>query len=110
MKGRCKDKLTNKTQPNHTAQTDNGQNGKTDPQRRRHVQTQPEEALVRGSDSAGSGIGGLEDPSGVAGGSVDFVPPAETDQATTGNVFEVVEVGGEDEEGDDEDEDTGCGG
>ena len=39
----------------------------------------------------------------VAGGGVDFVPPAEADETSTGNVFEVVEVGGEEKEGDDED-------
>lgn len=42
---------------------------------------------------------------GVAGLGVDFVPPAETDEAAAGDVFEVVEVGGEEEDGDDEDED-----
>lgn len=37
---------------------------------------------------------------------VDFVPPAETDEATTGDVLEIVEVGGEKQQGDDEDEDA----
>lgn len=41
----------------------------------------------------------------VAGGRVDFVPPAQPDEAAAGDVFEVVEVGGEEEDSDDEDED-----
>ena len=35
---------------------------------------------------------------GVPGLSVDFVPPAEPHKATSGDVFEVVEVGGEKED------------
>jgi hypothetical protein len=35
-----------------------------------------------------------------------FVPPAKTDEAAAGDVFEVVEVGGEEEEGYYEDEDA----
>ena len=38
---------------------------------------------------------------------IDFVPPAETNETPAGDVFEVVEVGGEEEDGDDEDEDAG---
>lgn len=30
---------------------------------------------------------------------IDFVPPAQTDQTTAGDIFEVVEIGGEEEEG-----------
>ena len=39
------------------------------------------------------------------GGGVDFVPPSQTDEAAAGDVFQVVEVDGEEEEGQDEDED-----
>lgn len=42
-----------------------------------------------------------------AGGGVDFVPPAKTDKAPASDVFEVVEVGGEEEERYNEDEDAG---
>lgn len=42
---------------------------------------------------------------GVPSRRVDFVPPAEADQAAAGDVFEVVKVGGEEEDGDDEDHD-----
>ena len=40
---------------------------------------------------------------------VDFVPPAQAYEAAAGDVFEVVEVGREQEDGDDEDEDEICG-
>ncbi len=42
----------------------------------------------------------------IAGSGVDFVPPAETHKTSAGDVFQVVEIGGEEEDGDDEDEDT----
>jgi hypothetical protein len=38
-------------------------------------------------------------------GKIDFVPPAQSNETTAGDVFEVVEVGGEEEDGEDEDED-----
>lgn len=37
--------------------------------------------------------------------SVDFVPPAESYETAAGDVLEIVEVGGEEEDGDDEAED-----
>lgn len=42
----------------------------------------------------------------IAGSGVDFVPPAETHKTSAGDVLQVVEIGGEEEDGDDEDEDT----
>jgi hypothetical protein len=42
----------------------------------------------------------------VAGGGVDFVPPAQADEASAGDVLEVVEVCAEEEEGQDEDKDA----
>lgn len=42
----------------------------------------------------------------VARCDIHLVPPTETNQATTGDVFEIVEIRGEKEEGQDEDEDT----
>lgn len=41
----------------------------------------------------------------VARGRVDLVPPAQADEAATRNVLEVVKVGGEEENRDDEDHD-----
>ena len=43
-----------------------------------------------------------------ARGGVDFVPPAQAYEAAAGDVFEVVEVGGQEQDGDDEDEDEIC--
>ena len=42
----------------------------------------------------------------VARVGVDFVPPPQTDEATARDVLEVVEVDGEEDEGEDENEDT----
>lgn len=36
---------------------------------------------------------------------IDLVPPAQPDQPPAGNILEVVEVAGEEEDGDDEDQD-----
>lgn len=47
---------------------------------------------------------------GIPGSGVDFVPPAQADEAPAGDVFQVVEVGGEEEHGEDEDEDAVFGG
>jgi hypothetical protein len=43
----------------------------------------------------------------VAGGCVDLIPPAQTNESPAGNVLQVVEVGREKQEGQDEDEDAG---
>lgn len=37
---------------------------------------------------------------------VDLVPPAQPDEAPPGDVLQVVEIGGEEEHGEDEDEDA----
>ena len=47
----------------------------------------------------------LKHPVRVARRGVDFVPPAQPDEAAAGDVLEVVEVQGEEEQRDDEDED-----
>lgn len=35
---------------------------------------------------------------------VGFIPPAQTNQSAAGDVFEVVEIGGKEKDGDDEDQ------
>ena len=88
------------------------------PQPRLRIQRQPEKPSIRRvlalcaahAARAGSAVLRLKDPMGVAGGGVDFVPPAQADEAAAGDVFEVVEVGGEEEHGYYEDEDTVLGG
>ena len=84
----------------------NGQDGKQHPQGGLGVERNPEEAAVGRVDHLGARLGALKDPLGVARGRVDLVPPAEADEAPPGNVLEVVEVGGEEEDGDDEDHDA----
>ena len=46
----------------------------------------------------------------VPRGGIDFVPPAQADEAAAGDVFEVVEVGGEEEHSYYKDEDAVTGG
>lgn len=43
----------------------------------------------------------------ISGRGVDFVPPTQADEAAAGDVFEVVEIEGEEEEGEYEDKDAG---
>ena len=49
--------------------------------------------------------GTFKNPMRLSSSGVDFVPPSQTDEAAAGDVFQVVEVDGEEEEGQDEDED-----
>jgi hypothetical protein len=100
--------LTNQTQPDHANQSHDSQNRKTNPQGWCHVQAQPEESLIGSCHGADVRVGRLKDPVRVAGCGVHFVPPAETDQSASGNVLEIIEVCGEKEKGEDEDEDTIC--
>lgn len=108
-------KLTDQNQPNRILKPHQGQHAQHDPQRRLDIDTQPEKALVchvlarfgvARFVGAAAAVLGFEDPVGVAGGGVDFVPPAEADEASAGDVLEVVEIGGEEEHGEDEYEDT----
>lgn len=41
-----------------------------------------------------------------ARGRVDFIPPAQANQTTSSNILEVVEVDGEEDQGENEDKDT----
>lgn len=103
-----KGKLTNHAQP-HKPEPQHCQHRQSDPQRRLHVQRQPEKptvGLIRSAAAAGARVRALKDPGRVAGGGVDLVPPAQADEAAASDVFEVVEVGGEEEDGEDEDEDA----
>jgi predicted dienelactone hydrolase len=97
---------TNQGQPNQS-QPNQYEQGQADPQQRLDVDGEPEEAAVGGVDVLGAGLARLEDPVAVARGGVDLVPPAQADEAAAGDVLEVVEVGGEEEDGDDEDHDPG---
>ena len=97
-------KLTNKRQP-HELETNDGEYGEGDPEDRLTVDGEPEEATIGRVDGLGAGLAALEDPVAVAGGRVDLIPPAQTDEASTGDVLQVVEVHGQQQDGDDEDHD-----
>lgn len=104
----------NERQPDKL-EPDHGQHSQGYPQQRLDVDGEPEEAAVgRVDDARGPGAGevvcvvggaALEDPVAVACLGVDLVPPAQADEAPAGDVFEVVEVGGEEEDCYDEDHD-----
>lgn len=96
--------LTDERQPQEL-QAHQRQNGHQYPQHGLQVQRQPEEAAVGRVDDLGAGLAALKHPLRVTRLGVDFIPPAEPDEAAAGNVLEVVEVAGEEEDGDDEDHD-----
>lgn len=100
--------LTNKRQPNKL-KTRERNDRQQYPQHRLRIQRDPEKPSIRRVDGAGLGVRGLEYPATVAGRAVDFVPPPQSDEAASGDVFEVVEIGCEEEDCDYEDEDAGGG-
>lgn len=53
------------------------------------------------------GVRALKHPFRVSGCGIDFVPPAQPDEAPPGDVLEVVEVDCEEDYCDDEDQDAG---
>lgn len=97
-------KLTNKGQPSEL-ELCHGQDSHGNPQRGLDVHGEPEEATIRSVDDLGSRLAALKHPLRFAGGRIDLVPPAQTNQATASNVLEVVKVGREEQDGDDEDHD-----
>lgn len=94
--------LTNERQP-HKFKTDESEDGEGDPEDGLGVDGEPEEAAVGGVDGARRRVAALEHPAAVARRRVHLVPPAQAHEPATGDVLEVVEVGGEKQDGDDED-------
>ena len=100
---------TNKRQPNKL-QADERHNRQQHPQHRLRIQREPKEALIRRIDLAPRfRIQTLKHPAPVSRVGVDFIPPAEADEAAASNVLEVVEVHCKEQDGDDEDHDEVCG-
>lgn len=97
---------TNERQPQEL-QLDQGKNKHEHPQHWLDVEGEPEEAAVGRGDDLCPRLAALKDPVRVARLGVDLVPPAQADEAAARNVLEVVEVAGEEEDGDDEDHDPG---
>lgn len=81
------------------------EDGEQDPEDGLDVEREPEEAAVGRVDRLGAGLAALKDPLRVARLHVHLVPPPQSHESTAGNVLEVVKVGGEEEDGDDEDHD-----
>ena len=106
MEGACP--LTNKRQPNEL-QPDHRDNRQCHPQRRLTIQREPKEPLIRSIHQFPTRLirlrRGFEDPVAVSRRRVDFIPPAQPHKPPSRDVLEVVEVAGEEEDGDDEDED-----
>jgi len=100
--------LTNKRQPNKL-KFHNRHHRQRHPQPRLRIQRQPKEPLIRRIHQLPPRLIRLrstfEHPVRFSRGGVDFIPPAQADEAAAGDVFEVVEVEGEGEDGEDEDED-----
>ena len=96
--------LTDEGKP-HELEADDGEDGEGDPEDGLAVDGEPEEAAVGGVDGLGTGLAALEDPVTVAGGGVDLIPPAQTNETSAGNVLQVVEVHGQQQDGNDEDHD-----
>lgn len=97
-------KLTNKGQPGEL-ELGHRQDSHGNPQRGLDVHGEPEEAAIRSVDNFSSRLAALKHPLRFAGGRVDLVPPAQTNKAAASNVLEVVKVGREEQDGDDEDHD-----
>lgn len=102
------EKLTDQAQPNWILKSYNGKNGQADPKCRLRIQRQPEESLIReilrsGPAGVPAAVLGFKHPMRVPRRGVDFVPPPQPDEAPPGDVFQVVEIGSEKEDGDDKD-------
>jgi hypothetical protein len=97
-------KLTNKRQPNKL-QTRQRHDRQKHPQHRLRIQRNPKEALIRRIDLPHLRIRALKHPSAVPRARIHLVPPAQADEPPPRDVLEVVEVGGQEQDGDYEDED-----
>lgn len=98
--------LTNQTQPNRIFQPDDRKNRQPDPQPGLSVERQPEKPLIGQILRGGAVVAAVlafENPMRIARGGVHFVPPSEPNEAPTSNIFEVVEIGGQEKNGEDED-------
>ena len=99
-------KLTHNHQPYRIQQPDQRQHRQCHPQRRRSIHAQPEEAPIRRIDDPGTRFRGFKHPVRIPRRGVDLVPPPQSDEAAAGDVFQVVEIEGQEEQGEYEDEDA----
>lgn len=66
------------------------------------VHRHPEKPTISSINDLRPWFGALENPLRRARFRIDFVPPAQTNETAPGYVFQVVEVGSEEEDRDDE--------
>lgn len=97
--------LTNKRQPDELKLYQRNY-AESYPQEWLGVDGQPEETTIRRIDLLDGRIARLKNPMGVTALSINFVPPPQPNESSAGNVFQVVEVDGEEDDCDDEDHDT----
>ena len=98
------EKLTDQTQPNRILKLHNRKNRQPNPQPWLRVQRQPKESLIGEILRRVTGaVLGFKHPMRIARRRVDFVPPPQADQAAAGDILEVVEVDGEEQDCEDED-------
>lgn len=98
-------KLTHEREPNKH-QPHQRQYRQRNPQQRLDVVCQPKETAIGRVDCLGAGLAALKDPFGVARRWVHLVPPPQANKAPPSDIFEVVEVGGEEKDGNDKDQDA----
>lgn len=85
-------------------------NAQQNPKHRLRIQREPEEPLISGIDAAPRStlllVEALKHHGRVAGLGVGLVPPAQSHETAARDVLDGVEVGGEEQRCDDEDEDV----
>jgi hypothetical protein len=87
-------------------QSENRNKTQYNPTNRLRIQRQPEEPLIRSIDMSSLWIRRLKHPVAISRGSIDFIPPTQAHQSSPSNVFEIVEIDGQQDYRDNEDEDV----
>lgn len=101
-------RLTHKRQPNEL-QPEQGHDRKYDPNHGLHIQRHPKESLISSILFPRIWIRAFKNPAPISCTCVHFIPPAQSNEAPTSDVLQVIEVHGEQEHGDDEDHDETVG-
>ncbi|EDO02311.1 hypothetical protein SS1G_04787 [Sclerotinia sclerotiorum 1980 UF-70] len=98
-------KLTDQRQPNKL-KPKNSHKSQPDPKQWLRVKRKPEKPAIRRVYNFGIWIRGFKNPVRVARCRIYFIPPTQSDEATTGDIFKVVEIGSEEKDSYYEDQDT----
>lgn len=81
-------------------------NAQGNPQKWLRIDGQPEEPAIGGIDLLNRRVARFEDPMRVTTLGIDLVPPSQTNEPSTGNIFEVIEINSKENDSDDEDHNT----